>query len=162
MMHSAHGWRGCMVRVFFMIPPTFFLALNIYYLFHIGGAHKTYTLSQFFATLFYLLFLFISFTILLWYTCRGQSTTTIDPCITVRWYKIYTLPFSLSAVALLIITALESKLTYCGKYTTIPADWTLVGENDSCMYVCDAICSGQTKKTKNATPGSCKLDYLWQ
>jgi hypothetical protein len=158
MMHLVNSWRGRMVRCLFFIPLYSFIIFNVYHLFHNGGFHKTYTGTQFFATVFYLLFLSISLVIITYFFLKGQSTTAITLCINFIWYKVYTIFLLVTTPALVVIAACETKLTYCGKFTTILVDWTEKQQDDSCMYLWVALCSGDTKEVGSSGPDTYEVD----
>ncbi|KAI1103021.1 hypothetical protein F4804DRAFT_311313 [Jackrogersella minutella] len=73
---------------------------------------------------------FLAVTILLYgyYSLRG-TTSTIIPCISSVWYKIYTLFIMALMVALIIISSIESRETPCGKFTSLPGE---IGDISTC------------------------------
>ncbi|KAI1385461.1 uncharacterized protein F4822DRAFT_345042 [Hypoxylon trugodes] len=64
-----------------------------------------------------------------YYSFRGTSSTII-PCISSLWYKIYTIFLMTFMIALVIISAIETRETPCGKYTSLPGE---VGDIATCV-----------------------------
>lgn len=67
---------------------------------------------------FYVFFLLVTLTITFFYTVRYQNNTTIIPCIESDFYMAYTCILFTLAILVTIITALETRKTACGVYTT--------------------------------------------
>jgi hypothetical protein len=61
--------------------------------------------------------------ILAFYILRGDTNTTVIPCVNHTWYKIYTGAFFVMMVILLMVSALETGKTPCGTLTTALSDW---------------------------------------
>jgi hypothetical protein len=116
-MHPTQSWRGIFVRVLFLLPLTGLFMTSLFFTFPRKGVG--FTLTGLFLNVFYTIFLCASVTIFSIYIILGLSTTTIIPCITSRWYKVYTAFLSLLAFLLILAAALETKKTPCGKYTTV-------------------------------------------
>ncbi|KAG6362300.1 hypothetical protein INS49_010530 [Diaporthe citri] len=80
--------------------------------------------SAFTMVIFYLVVFGCSSLILLYYFIRGANTTTIIPCASMLWYKIYTIVISVMMALVLILVALETARTPCGSYSAWPpAQW---------------------------------------
>lgn len=80
--------------------------------------------SAFTMVIFYLVVFACSSLILLYYFIRGANTTTIIPCASMLWYKIYTIVISVMMVLVLVLVALETARTPCGSYSVWPpAQW---------------------------------------
>lgn len=116
--HSANSWRGIAARAFFPTLLTPLLGITLYYLSH----GRVYTTTTLLINLFYLMFLTGAILILLIYFSRGVSRTTIIPCVTSVWYKVYTGFLLAFIVVIMIIAGLETRKTPCGKYTTYSSD----------------------------------------
>ena len=118
--------RGILVRAFFVGVLIVLLVATLCF-FRLNFKSGTRTSSAaFISQLFYLFFLTSTFVIVSTFILR-EGNTTIIPCIQSTWYKAYTyLLFSL-AVSFVVVSALETRRTKCGLYTTVPIDW---GQDD--------------------------------
>jgi hypothetical protein len=76
--------------------------------------------SAFAMVIFYLVVFGSSTLILLYYFVRGANTTTIIPCASMLWYKIYTIIISIMMVLVLVLVAFETARTPCGSYSVWP------------------------------------------
>jgi hypothetical protein len=54
------------------------------------------------------------------YILLGQTSSTIIPCIHSAWYKVYTLLLMTLALTIIIIAAIETRLSRNGVVTTYP------------------------------------------
>ena len=90
------------------------------------------TVTTFSLSLYYLFFLSSTLVIYIFYFVRGRSTTTIIPCISSIWYKIYTVFLALATIILVVLAALETRPTPCGKHTTWPASVSEVIDVELC------------------------------
>lgn len=115
--YAAQNWRGILVRVLFLLPLAGFALTSLCFTFPRSGV--IFTVTALCLNLFYTVFLCASATILSAYIILGRSTTTIIPCITSCWYKVYTAFLGLLAFLLILAAALETKKTPCGKHTTL-------------------------------------------
>ncbi|KAM7207842.1 hypothetical protein V8F20_001884 [Naviculisporaceae sp. PSN 640] len=70
--------------------------------------------------LFYHILLGSVVLILSFYFVRGKTTTTIIPCISSTWYKIYTICLFALAITLFVVGCIETRQTPCGTYTSYP------------------------------------------
>lgn len=77
--------------------------------------------SDFALVIFYLVVFGCSSAILLYYFI-GANTTTIIPCASMLWHKIYTVLIYYMTVVNLILIALETTRTPCGFYAVCPPD----------------------------------------
>lgn len=55
------------------------------------------------------------------YFIRGFTTTTIIPCISSLWYKVYTFIIIGFTVLFIVVAGLQTRRTPCGKYTSWPS-----------------------------------------
>ena len=82
------SWRGISVRALFFIPLLFILILITYYSTPQSGT--AWTTTTLLVSLFYLILLSVGVVIFFAYTFRLTSPSTIIPCASSIWYKIYT------------------------------------------------------------------------
>jgi len=117
---SKKKWRVIAVKTFFLGTIAVLCALSIYY-FKPNPRVTSGTASTLTINLFYTIFLFVTFVTVAVYTAKGESNTTIIPCISSTWYRIYTYLLFLLALWLVIASALETRITACGENTTYAA-----------------------------------------
>ncbi|KAK7982037.1 hypothetical protein PG988_004275 [Apiospora saccharicola] len=90
-----------------------------------------FTATSFTVLLFYIFFLAATSVICGVYFAAGSSSTVL-PCNTAPWYKLYTAAIMTMGLVTLIISCLETHQTPCGKFTTVPG---LNGD----YYACDTL-----------------------
>jgi hypothetical protein len=108
------------VRAFYLamiLVLTGFTLFNLFQ-FHSSGIYT----STIFTHIFFFSFLLLpSSVIFIFYILHGNpTTTTIIPCLTSTWYKSYTAVVFLGMLVLFILSAIETKKTWCGLWTTYP------------------------------------------
>ena len=128
---SPNAWQSWLFRGFFILPIIGLIIPCVFYLTPIGTGttYNWLTFSEFILILFYLFFLFASTIIYTVYFVRGQTTTTVLPCVSSVWYQLYTGVLLALALVLVIITSIETRMTSCGYYATWPSSL------DSCIGV---------------------------
>jgi hypothetical protein len=77
-----------------------------------------YTMTTFLLGVFYFVFITISLILYTFYFFRGQTTTTIIPCVSSMWYRLYSLLLTGFMMALIIIASLETNKDPTGIYTS--------------------------------------------
>ena len=77
-----------------------------------------YTMTTFLLGMFYFAFITISLILYTFYFFRGQTTTTIIPCVSSMWYRLYSLLLMGFMIALIIIASIETNKTAVGTYTS--------------------------------------------
>lgn len=114
-----------LVTFIFLAPLAGFIILAGLYLAPNGPGDHTSTTASILTNVFYTFFLSVTLVTALFHILRGQNTTTILPSIGSTWYKIYTLFLALFVLVYLVISSLETRRTFCGQYTTFPAELEL-------------------------------------
>jgi hypothetical protein len=114
--YPPHNWRGITIRALFLLLTIGLLAISLLSL----SPWKVipYSATTFSVSVFYIIFISMTTILLAMYNLLGKSTTTIIPCISSRWYKIYTCVVYFMMLTLITIAALETRRTPCGSYTT--------------------------------------------
>jgi len=141
--HGLNSWRGILFRVFFLLPILGLLVMTLIYLIPFSD-HYIDTTLLLVLNVFYLVFLASTFFIYSFYFFRGQSATTVIPCIVETWYQIYTCILGGLALLMIVVAAVETRRTLCGTYTTWPMSFT---GNDVWM------CGGQYMNSSLSTLG---------
>ncbi|KAI1109200.1 hypothetical protein F5Y14DRAFT_458477 [Nemania sp. NC0429] len=93
-----------------------------------GFNHAASTLVQ---IIFFVIVISVSLFLHIYYFYKGRTTSTIIPCISTTWYKIYSVAVAVLAVVLLVLSAIETRKTPCGKYTKLPGS---IGDVASCSW----------------------------
>lgn len=85
------GWPSCLFRACYLVLllGVWFISL-LYTAPAITGSSARRTTS-FLVELFYLVFLTVSIAVFAYYLIYGRTTTTMIPCISSTWYRLYTL-----------------------------------------------------------------------
>ncbi|KAK7753812.1 hypothetical protein SLS62_004178 [Diatrype stigma] len=124
----------------------------------------TFTTTSFLLDIIYLGFAAATALICACYFARGY-TTTIIPCISSLWYKMYTIVIMLLALTLLVLACVETRKTPCGRYTSGPGE---AADRDACVTEeLDVIYVGPNEaqfglaSTRSDGPGGNKSDDFW-
>ncbi|EHK18148.1 uncharacterized protein TRIVIDRAFT_226259 [Trichoderma virens Gv29-8] len=87
--HSTNSWRGWVFCILYILPVVRLWVLCVTYLLPFSNS-ESLTITTLLLVAFYLFFLSASLVIYTFYFVRGPSMSTIIPCKTSLWYKIYT------------------------------------------------------------------------
>ncbi|KAI1329930.1 hypothetical protein F5Y16DRAFT_59908 [Xylariaceae sp. FL0255] len=82
-----------------------------------GFNHAASTIVQ---IVFYCTTVTASVVLCAYYFAKGRTASTIIPCISAAWYRIYTVVLITLAGLLFVISAVETRQTPCGKYSKLP------------------------------------------
>ncbi|OTB00917.1 hypothetical protein M426DRAFT_15021 [Hypoxylon sp. CI-4A] len=123
----ASYWGSRVFRVVSLLPTLLLVTICLLFLIQPGGG-KQFTLTAFLVALFYLIFLFATLVICGYYLARGETSTTI-PCLTSKWYEIYTGVLIVMAVIVFAFSCIETRPTACGRWTSAPFD---AGDFNAC------------------------------
>jgi hypothetical protein len=116
--YPTNSWRGFLVRTIFMGILVLLWGVALFYITPWNG--RIYTTTNLFINVFYLMWLSTTVIIVGTYFWQGNSATTIIPCVSTTWYKIYTGFLLLLIIGITSVAGLETRKTPCGKYTTYP------------------------------------------
>jgi hypothetical protein len=117
--HPTNGIRGIAIRSLYLVIIILLTGFTLFSSFP-GSTHTYVTATAFTQIVFFDFFLVSTLVILLYYIVRGDSKSTIIPCLTSIWYKIYTVLLFLGMLILIIFAAVETRKTWCGVWTTYP------------------------------------------
>lgn len=115
------SWRGMLIRALFFFPLLSLLALIVYYSTPQTGT--AWTTTALLLNLFYLILLLVGVAIFARYMWSLTSPSTIIPCASSTWYKLYTCFLLALMVSIVIIASIETRRTSCGIYTTFPKEF---------------------------------------
>ncbi|KAE9381908.1 hypothetical protein N431DRAFT_298304, partial [Stipitochalara longipes BDJ] len=115
--HSPRIWQSIAVKCFYLLMLTGLLVMSFVMLFyHPGGT--VFTATVFTLGLLFIIYFSITTATVAGYIALGRCNTTIIPCITAKWYKIYTGILFTCMLLVFIFAAIETRRTPCGVYTT--------------------------------------------
>jgi hypothetical protein len=115
-------WPSRVFRTVYILILVLFWAVNALYIIPIdsranAGAGKTVTM--FMSTILYFFLLSGSVLIILYYFARGRGTTTIIPCISSPFYRLYSYCFFLGCLGVIVIASIETNRNPGGGYTSV-------------------------------------------
>ena len=103
------SWTSRGVRAFYLLVMGGACALSFVYTTPNSYYPSThYTATSFTVGLFYVIFTTVSVTIYAFYFFRGQTTTTILPCVSKTWYRIYTFFIFSFMLVMVVIASVET------------------------------------------------------
>lgn len=121
-----HSWLGILSKVIFLLPLISLWIVALIYVLPFKWANdEFYTVTTLLTSLFYFCFLTVSIVLLVCYFFCDQPGTTIIPCISSAWYKIYTFGLLIFIIAVIVVASIETRRTSNGRYTTMPLDYDL-------------------------------------
>ncbi|KAJ3579989.1 hypothetical protein NPX13_g581 [Xylaria arbuscula] len=97
-----------------------------------GRQGRYFTVTSFLVAIVYLTLTSVSVAVHLHYFIGRQTTSTIIPCASHMWYKIYTIVMFAVMAVISIISLVETTKSACGKYTSLPptnTNWVCAGPN---------------------------------
>ncbi|KUI55704.1 hypothetical protein VP1G_03043 [Cytospora mali] len=117
-------WGSKIFRVAFIIP--FLCAFSVCFMYLTPlvpvalAPRGVWTISSWLVSLFYTTIVTPSIAIYGYYFIRGEiQRTTIIPCISTTWYKVYSIFVMVFMGVLLTVSGIETRKTVCGAYTTL-------------------------------------------
>lgn len=114
------GWRGMFIRAFYFLfmGGLFTVSLMAFKPWmKIKYPLYTWNASGLGITILYQIISIMTVAILFFCFCSKRSSTTIIPCISHTWYKLYTIFLFAICTAVVIVAAVQTKKTPCGVYT---------------------------------------------
>jgi len=120
------SWESLLFRGFYLLTLGGLWGLSLGYVIR-GGLDTTTTakingptptITLFLVRTFYFIFTTITVAIYAYYFYRGQTTSTIIPCISRTWYRVYTLLVMGFMSALIVVASIETNKRPDGIYTS--------------------------------------------
>ena len=114
-------WGSRILRLCMLITIMLMWTMCLFQL-GIGGGHLSNTLtpSLLLANLYYMFWLVGTSIIFVVYFIRGHTNSTIIPCISSVWYKVYCMILTLATIVLIVVVAIETQQLPCGRTSTRP------------------------------------------
>jgi hypothetical protein len=117
---AVNGIHGVTVRIIYLATIMALTGFTAYSTLPSGHRKNYQTATGFTLPLFFDTILLPTIFIFLFYFLRGNSTTTIIPCLTSTWYKLYTALLFLGMLLSILLAAIETRKSSCGSWTTAP------------------------------------------
>ncbi|KAH7067978.1 hypothetical protein BKA63DRAFT_520876 [Paraphoma chrysanthemicola] len=109
-------WASYAFRILYFLVVAGVWGISIAYMIPPYESNTT----SFLTGLFYVVFTTISSALYAFYFAKGSTTSTIIPCASRLWYKIYTIAIFVFMLAMIIIAAIETDRGPNGVYTSSP------------------------------------------
>ncbi|OTA64098.1 hypothetical protein K449DRAFT_368055 [Hypoxylon sp. EC38] len=107
------SWASRGFLIFYILLLQSILGILFFY-----SSDEDQTVTSFIFYLIYQIILVISIPLFSYYFIRGLNSTTIIPCISSSWYKVYSLILMGLMMALVVVASIQTRQTPCGKYTS--------------------------------------------
>ncbi len=107
-------WPSRLFRVLYLLPILGLWIMTVIVMLVAGYL----TATDFLVVLLFFVLLGATAAIFSYSFAIGHTTTTIVPCISSLWYKIYSGMIMALAVVLIIVASIETRKNPCGKYTS--------------------------------------------
>jgi hypothetical protein len=112
------SWRSRFFRIFFLLLIGGFWTMALLLTTPVLGG-RYFSATTFLLSLFYLSFATVSLVLYTFYFVRGQTTTTILPCISSMWYRLYILLLMGLMMTLMVIASIETNRSPTGVYASV-------------------------------------------
>jgi hypothetical protein len=113
-----NSWSSRFFRIFFLLLLGGVWTIALLIAVPVFG-DLWFTTTTFLLGLFYFMFITVSLVLYTFYFLRGQTTTTILPCISSTWYKLYTMLLMGLMMALIVVASIETNKSPTGMYTSV-------------------------------------------
>lgn len=111
-------WASRIFRGLYVTPLVIIWAFGPLYLIPWPEHGRSFTVTSFMAGVIGAIFTTAALCIYVYYAFWLGSTSTIIPCIVSPWYKAFTIFYYMSMGAAVVVSAIETRRTSCGTYTT--------------------------------------------
>jgi hypothetical protein len=135
-----------------------------------GISSHVYTTTAFLASTYYFAIATVTIVVYAYYSIRGGTTSTIIPCFSTNWYRLYSLCVFGATGVLILISAIETNKKVgndqYSSYTSVHVDWGVSGcpSLNAVQYMVgtstDSIFFGLTS-AKNKTVIGDELGSAW-
>lgn len=121
-LRNQRRWASRLFRLFYLIPIAGCFVVDFLFItpwVGIFGWVGIWSTTSWTLGMYYLVHLVPTLGLFTFYFSRGPIQSTIIPCISSWWYKIYSIFIIAFTVVLIIIASIETNETVCGKYTSV-------------------------------------------
>ncbi|KAH7251308.1 hypothetical protein BKA59DRAFT_500083 [Fusarium tricinctum] len=113
------AWASTAFRLAYVLVLLALLCLALSFIVPQSSAYViVYTMTTFVVVLFFITILGFSVIIFIWFMGFKRNTSTVIPCISSIWYKLYTIALTCFGIAVIVIACIETRKTPCGKFTS--------------------------------------------
>jgi hypothetical protein len=124
------SWKSRLFRLFFILVLGGIWAIAILTISPLGPQGSIYfSTTSFLLGIFYLIFTTMSSVLYAYYFARSKTTTTVLPCLSSAWYRLYTLFFMALMMGLIVVASIETNKSINGLYTSVQIDVKMGCEN---------------------------------
>ncbi|RYN77158.1 hypothetical protein AA0120_g11614 [Alternaria tenuissima] len=113
---SIHGY---VARIIFLTPLLGMVGLTVFFTYWMTKDGGYITGTGLFSLMFWFTFSLGSAFVFIFNFARAQDRTTVVPGVSTLWYRLYSAMLFLLMLALLITASIETKETWCGKFTVL-------------------------------------------
>jgi hypothetical protein len=160
---SIHGY---VARIIFLTPLLGMVGLTVFFTYWMTKDGGYITGTGLFSLMFWFTFSLGSAFVFVFNFARAQDRTTVVPGVSTLWYRLYSAILFLLMLALLISASIETKETWCGKFTVLydfdVCPWRSYLPQDTYMYFNATATDGSSSWTGsiNATKAYLAGDYF--
>jgi hypothetical protein len=113
------GWASIAFRIAYILVLLALLCLALSFIVPPSSDYVIiYTMTTFVVVLFFITILGFSVIIFIWLMGFKRDTSTVIPCISSIWYKLYTVALIVFGIVVIAIACIETRKTPCGKFTS--------------------------------------------
>jgi hypothetical protein len=145
---SIHGY---VARIIFLTPLLGMASLTVLWTYMVLKNTYSITGTGLFSLMLWFTFSFGSAVIFILNIARAQDRTTVIPAVSTLWYRLYSAILFLLMLALLITASIETKETWCGKFTVLYDEavcpWIAYLPQDTYMYFNTTATDGSSSWT---------------
>lgn len=115
-------WPSILFRSVYISPLLGLWVLVGCYVVPWDGSDSVFVTTTFLTGWFYQLSLTITIPLYAYYFFNGGIRSTIIPCMSSLWYKVYTVVVYVCICIIILFACIETRRTPCGTYTTRPGE----------------------------------------
>lgn len=122
LFYTRNSWRSIVIRLLFLAPLISSVALCLGSILHMHtqpGYGQLFTGTHLSLIAFYLVLIIGVIIIVSFYFWTENTGNTVLPCIESVWYKVYTAVLIMLAIIAIVVSALETRKSVCGMYTSM-------------------------------------------
>lgn len=145
---SIHGY---VARIIFLTPLLGMAGLTVFWTYWVSKDGGYITGTGLFSLMLWFTFSLGSAFVFILNIARAQDRTTVVPGVSTLWYRLYSAILFLLMLALLITATIETKETWCGKFTVLYDEavcpWIAHLPQDTYMYFNTTATDGSSSWT---------------
>ncbi|RYN43580.1 hypothetical protein AA0114_g10189 [Alternaria tenuissima] len=143
--------HGCVARIIFLTPLLGMAGLTFFWIYLTLKNSDWITGTGLSSLMLWFTFSVESTFVFILNIARAQDRTTVVPGVSTLWYRLYSAILFLLMLALLITASIETKETWCGKFTVLYDEsvcpWIAYLPQDTYMYFNATATDGSSSRT---------------